>query len=443
MRLPLLLAAGAAAALVLAYPALAKAPEIGVAKPVLQTEVLTEDDLDSDADDPAVWIAPGDRDDSLVVTAVKNGGIRVYDLKGKRVQWVKPAPDGGRINNVDVVYGLKLADGSKIDAVVASDRGLDVIRVFKIRKDNDDKPLVEITANDGRAFPERPKTNGKGLEPNPLDDQDTVYGLTTWTNRETGDVFVIGTQRGQPRVGVFKLIPRDGGKVEAVYAYDYRTPITHKGQNLREENEDNPLKDWSPQFEGLAVDQRNGVLYAGQEDVGVWRAPLAKGAGEKLELVYETRGSKKSSFFNPDSVISRDVEGLCIFYGEDDTGYLLASSQGNAHGETPTPDAPYDDSFAVFKLKGEDMPSLIGSFRIGKAKKIDAVQESDGAEVISFGLPGFEKGLFITQDGYAGDILSGEPAQTNFKFVPWERIAETFSPKLTIAPKAYNPRTGE
>jgi hypothetical protein len=33
-----------------------------------------------------------------------------------------------------------------------------------------------------------------------------------------------------------------------------------------------------PQLEGVAVDQRTGVLYATQEDVGLWRIPLPLGA---------------------------------------------------------------------------------------------------------------------------------------------------------------------
>lgn len=421
----------------------AQAPDIGVVRPAFETRTLRGNVDDSDADDPSVWIAPGDTAESLVITAVKNGGMRVYDLGAKLVQSIPPAPDGGRINNVDVAYGLELADGRKIDVAVASDRGLDVIRVFRIDR-GAEAPLTEITAaRSGRAFPERPRKNGKGLEDNPLDDQNTVYGLTTATDPESGAVYAIGTQRGEARIGVFRLTPRKGGTVEAVYFRDYRFPVVHKGQDLREENEDDPRKDWSPQFEGLAVDRRNGVLYAGQEDVGIWRISLKARASFDPELVYETRGSTESSFNNPDSVISRDVEGLCVYYGEDGQSYLIASSQGGAHGDQPAPDAPYDDSFAVFSLKSAAKPSLVGSFRVGGTDKIDAVQESDGAEVVSFGLPGFEKGLFITQDGYDGDELDGEPEKSNFKFVRWEDIAKSFRPRLAITPRAYDPRTGQ
>lgn len=436
-----LAAAAVSSAALVPSAAWAQAPDINVVRPTFETKTLRGNVDDADGDDPAVWIAPGDRGESLVVTAVKNGGIRVYDLGAKLVQSIPPAPDGGRINNVDVVYWLAFADGSKVDVAVASDRGLDVIRIFRIERGGD-APLTEITAADaGRAFPERPRKSGLGLEPNPLDDQNTVYGLTTWNNRDAGEVLVIGTQRGEPRVGVFRLEPRAGGKVAAVYQRDFRVPVVHDGQNLRQESDD-PLRDWSPQFEGLAVDQRNGILYAGQEDVGIWRLPLKAGADAEPRLIYATRGSTESSFNNASSVIARDVEGLCIFYGEDGKGYLIASSQGGAHGDAPAPDAPYDDTFAVFVLSGAERPSLVGSFRVARKGDIDAVQESDGAEVISFGLPGFEKGLFITQDGYDGDRLSGEPPLTNFKFVAWEDIARSFTPRLTIAPRAYNPRTG-
>ena len=246
------------------------------------------------------------------------------------------------------------------------------------------------------------------------------------------------TQRGEPRLGRFRLRARADGKVAVVFVHDWLFPDTHDGRDLRAESEDDPLRDWSPQFEGLTVDQRSGILYAGQEDVGIWRVDLTTGKADAKPF-YETRGSQLSSFHESKSVISRDVEGLCIYYGPGRSGYLLASSQGNAHGDAPTPDAPWDDSFAVFELHS-GTPKPLGSFRVRPSKPIDAVQESDGAEVLSTGLPGFAQGLFITQDGYNDDFLSGDPEASNFKYVPWQRIARSFDPPLLIAPGAWNPR---
>lgn len=416
-------------------PAFAADWAVADVTPVLQTKALTEADMDADADDPAIYLG-ADVEKSFVVTAVKNAGIRVYSLKGEVMQVVEPHPDGGRINNVDLVYGFKLGDGSTADIVVGSDRGLDIIRVWKIDP-SAAEPLTEITAADApRAFPKRPDHSTGVDADNPVDDQATVYGLAAYKD-EAGMVWIVGTQRQEPVVGVYTLEAHADGTVAAKFDHDFRVPAEHKGQNLYEENDD-PLKDWSPQFEGSVIDCTNGTVYAGEEDVGIWAVPVT---GGEPKLVYETRGSSASSFNNPESVVSRDLEGLTIYYGAEGTKYLLVSSQGGAHGDAPAVDAPYDDSFATFDITG-DTPKLLGSFRVSAAGDMDAVQESDGADVLSTALPGYPNGLFVTQDGYAGDLnnLDGETASTNFKFVDWGKIAASFDPPLAVVPDAYDPR---
>lgn len=424
-------------------PALAQEAAIGVVAPTLETANLPDNDYDSDADDPAFWVHPSDLAKTLVLASAKNGGIRVYDLKGSTVQTIDPAPDGGRINNIDVAYGLALADGSTIDVAVASDRGLDIIRVFRIDGDGA-TPLTDITdLSVGRAFPLRPDpAEGADID-NPLDDQHTVYGMGLWANPADGVLYAVGTQRTDTRVGLFALTANPDGTVKSTFVRDFRAPDIHAGQDLRIENDDDPLMDWNPQFEGVVVDQRTGVLYAGEEMVGIWRIDLTTGEMGDGPF-YETRGSTASSFNNPDSVIARDVEGLTIYYGAGETAYLIASSQGSAHGDDAHPDAPWDDTFVVFDISTGAEPKLIGSFRVGanEAAGIDAVQESDGADVIPLSLPGWPNGLFVTQDGYNDDLdgLSGEPEASNFKFVDWALIANSFTPPLAIAPEVGNPR---
>lgn len=428
----LLLSAGLSAA------AFAADTIVNPVAPRLQTRVLTAEDHKADADDPAVWVNPADPAASLIVTAVKNGGMRVYSLGAALLQTLDPMQKGARINNVDIVYDVPLADGTKADLVIASDRGLDIIRIFRIAPGTD-TPLTEITdLTATRAFPSRRTQDGTATEENPLDDQNTVYGLAAYKDAATGKVWVAGTQRHQPVVGFFTLEPRPDGKMAAVFDHAFSVATEHKGQSLLQEDESDPRKDWSPQFEGVVFDRTDGRLYAGQEDVGLWRiAALDKAASP--ELLYETRGSSESPFNNPASLIARDVEGLTIYYG-DGVKYLLASSQGSAHGKNPSADAPFDDSFVVFAMNGGLSP--LGSFRVVAEGAIDAVQESDGADVTSFGLPGFESGLFITQDGYAGDLnaLDGKEPATNFKFVDWRAIAESFTPPLAITPSAFDPR---
>lgn len=413
--------------------------EVAVVTPTLETANLGEENGDADADDPAFWVDPADAAKSLVITAVKNGGIRVYDLQGAEVQVIdRVTTDAGkgRINNIDVIYGLALSDGSTVDVAVASDRGLDILRVYRIES-GAAAPLTEITdLSVGRAFPTRPDAAGGADQDNPLDDQMTIYGITGWKSAD-GKGWVVGTQRTNPRLGVFALEPVAGGKVAARLVRDLRVPFTFLGQDLTVENEDDPALDWSPQFEGLAVDKGTGTVYAGQEDVGIWAIDPVAGTISDAPL-YTTRGSAKSRFSVPDSLISRDVEGLTVYYGQNDR-YLLVSSQGGAHGDVPAPDAPYDNSFVVFRI-GNGLEPL-GAFSLGAGGTIDAVQESDGADVIATALPGWPNGLFVSQDGYNDDLngLDGETAATNFKFVDWAAIASQFSPALEIN-RGFDPR---
>jgi 3-phytase len=77
-------------------------------RPTLETPGLPDNAFESDADDPAIWVHPTKPRRSLVVTAVKDGGMRVYDLAGDLVQTIDPVVTDageGRINNVDVAYG--------------------------------------------------------------------------------------------------------------------------------------------------------------------------------------------------------------------------------------------------------------------------------------------------------------------------------------------------
>ena len=426
------------AGVIVAMPLVATS-EVAQVPPTLETPNLGEAEGDADADDPAYWVNPADAAKTLVITAVKNGGMRVYDLAGAQVQQLdRVVTDAGegRINNVDVVYGLTMADGSVIDVVVASDRGLDILRVFKIDAAAA-MPLTEITdLSVGRAFPMRPDVAGGADAENPLDDQMTIYGITGWKAAD-GTVMVAGTQRTNPRLGIFTLTPNADGTVAAKMARDVRVPFAFMDQDLTVENEDDPLLDWNPQFEGLVADKVSGVLYAGQEDVGIWQIDPVAGTAGAAPLV-TTRGSAKSTFTKLDSVIARDVEGLAVYYGQT-ARYLLASSQGGAHGEVRAPDAPFDDSFVVFRI--DNGFTLLGSFTVGASGTMDAVQESDGADVIATALPGFPNGLFVTQDGYNDDLngLDGETSASNFKYVDWAAIANSFEPALEINP-GYDPR---
>jgi 3-phytase len=359
-------------------------------------------DAVGDADDPAVWLHPTDASKSLVITAIKNGGGRVYDLGAAQMQALDPFPvssGNSRINNVDVQYGFRLADGSRVDIAVGTDRGQDVFRVWKIDAAASANPLVYIgSANPTRAFVDKP--NGS---PNPVSAQNTAYGMALWRDVAADRTYVLATQRSQARVAQFELVSQADGTVDTKWVRDWSfESIAVGGSNV-------PLA--GKQFEGMVVDQQTGMLYAGQEDVGIWRVNLKTGAADASPFVL-------SKTYDAGSPLQADIEGLTIYYGGHGSGYLMASSQG-------------DNSFAVFDRQGTN--AFIGSFAVAEAGGIDSVQESDGADVTPVALPGFAQGLFITQDGD-----NQAEGGTNFKYVSWGAVAGELN--LQVDTLSYDPR---
>ena len=216
--------------------------------PLLVAPVLTTSPLYNyedapatpDADDPAIWINQDDRRRSLVIGTAKDAGLLVYDLAGQLIQAIRPpnpphvseddpsTPSGvnnaadlpcfdsasgetfGRFNNVDIAYGVALEKGKRarhVDVAVVSDRGCDRVRLYRIDPSDPDGPLIDITAPDvPRVFPTRydqpsPLQGGgvEGWRDNPVDDQNTVYGLTIAQVDHVHDVFVTERERGLVR----------------------------------------------------------------------------------------------------------------------------------------------------------------------------------------------------------------------------------------------------
>jgi len=79
------------------------------------------------ADDAAIWLHPSDPSLSTVLGTDKKGGLAVYDLAGRLLQYLEM----GRLNNVDLRYNFPLGD-EHIDIAVASNRRGDTLAVFRI-----------------------------------------------------------------------------------------------------------------------------------------------------------------------------------------------------------------------------------------------------------------------------------------------------------------------
>ncbi len=357
----------------------------------------------ADADDPAIYVNATDSSKSLVLTSVKNGGLRIYDLAGNLLQTINPSNPDIRYNNVDLQYGFTLG-GQKVDIAVASDRNNDKLAIFKINPNSANGNYLEnITdSNAATIFQSVPFAAPYSASTR------SSYGLALYRSPVTNDYYVFTSRRQTGDIAQLKLVDKGNGKIgyEVVRSFTIPSPTTAGA---------------SAQTEGMVADQETGFLYIGQEDVGIWKFDAEPNGGSTGKLIEKVKAEGGKNLTN-------DVEGLTIYYGKNGTGYLLASSQG-------------DNTFAAYTREGNN--DFLGRFGVGNNGGIDSVQESDGADVINLPLgPNFPYGVFITQDG-ANDpatIVSGENISSNFKLVPWENIANALPNPLKIDTTSYDPR---
>jgi 3-phytase len=141
------------------------------------------------------------------------------------------------------------------------------------------------------------------------------------------------------------------------------------------------------QPEGMVFDDVTGQLYVGEEDGGVWRfAP--DGAATLVARV-------------GDPCLPRDdVEGMAIHNGA--PRHLVVSAQGI-------------DRAAIYEITADGLvcKGLVGV----AAGAIDGVTETDGLDVTSVTLPGYEAGLLVMMDD------QNEGFTSNFKLMSWAEIA--------------------
>lgn len=425
-RSSVLALAATMAALAATAPARAHAPrELPALTPRAETQPLYDDAAggNADADDPAIWRNAADPGRSLVVATAKEGGLRVYDLDARQVQTV-PAPAGpapgaapGRFNNVDLVHGLKLSTG-RADLAVTSDRGTDRLRFYRIDPGRPGGPLADVT--DPAAAP---VFSGDQDEVN---EQRTAYGLATWTDRTTGRSYALVSRRERTSIALLEILPGRSGTVgyRKIRTLDlpssFRLPDGSSWTPCAEPGE-------LPQVEGMVVDPADGTLYAGQEDVGIWRlrADLT-GAPTLVDKVreygvpgtYDEETDECAAGADPGfggKRLAADVEGLTLITEPDGDGYVLASSQG-------------DDTFVAYDRERGDDNEYEGGFRVTAASAtLDGSQECDGAAALNAPLgAAYPHGLLVVQDGDEAPRASGREA-TGFKFVRLDDVMDALA----------------
>ncbi|MFB9687764.1 phytase [Amycolatopsis plumensis] len=365
--------------------------------PVLQTRAFVDDDgaspANADADDPAIWVHPGDPDRSVVLGTLKEGGLAAFDLGARTLQLV-PAGPGGRFNNVDVVG----------DLAVVSDRGRDRVRVYRI-----DPAGAAAGAHVLRDVTDPAAAPVFSASESEVDEQRTAYGLAAGRDPRTGVRWVAVTRRHETRVALLRLVDRPDGTVGTapIATVDlpsrFRLPDGSSWSPCEEPGE-------RPQLEGSVFDGR--VLYTAQEDVGIWRIPLTSTGFGRPELIDRVRSFGVPSRWDaaseecvPDGAdpgfggrwLTADAEGLAVA-----NGTLFASSQG-------------DSRFVVYGKHVRDL-------RIVAGRGTDSVEHSDGSAISTASLGRrFPHGLLVVHDGERRPA-AGDLPTTGFAFVRLEDV---------------------
>ena len=232
--------------------------------PLAQTEPVPR--MGDVADDPAIWVHPGDKAGTLVLGTNKKQGLMVYDLQGKLKQFL----DTGRLNNVDLRQGVMI-NGRAHDLAVASQRDDNTVVLFGISAEGQVGELARIAT---------------GFQ--------DIYGICLF----------------QPRAGGLEVIVNDKSGAFKQYGIGH-DGASWSGKLLRSFK-------LASQPEGCVADDARERLFVGEEKRGVWTlsARSDQTAAPKLVL-----GVGKH--------LHADVEGVAIYHGGK-TPYLIVSSQGDS-----------------------------------------------------------------------------------------------------------------
>jgi 3-phytase len=307
-----------------------------ITQPKIAASVIT-DTVSYDTDDPAIWIHPSDPSKSLVIGTDKDslGALYVFNLEGKIVDsLVRKGIQ--RPNNVDVGYGLTLADGSKVDFAVTGERLTSKLRFFSL--------------------PDMKEFNPGGLEifqgeigPDFRD----LMGVALYKSPNTGKQYVIAG--------------RKNGPTDGTYLWQYEITTAADGLRLELVRKFGQYSG-KKEIEAIAVDAALGYIYYSDEGVGVRKYAAEPDMENKELALFATEG------------FSDDHEGISIYELDDSTGYLLVSDQ-------------QANLFHVFPREGSPENPHAHSLI---TKVLLSTNQSDGSEVSSrsFG-PKFPNGIFI------------------------------------------------
>ena len=288
---------------------------------------------------------------SLIIGTNKRAGLSVYNLRGEEIHFAKV----GHPNNVDLRSNYSMNNGKQVVLVGSSERLKNELLIHELNPETGELTLL----SGGRFAIDIPE----------------IYGFCMY-QKPSGDTYAI--------------VNNKAGQIQQWLIQPYKdAEIT--GKLVR-------TLSVATQPEGMVADDEHGYLYVGEEGRGIWRFSADPSSDAAPFFI------PMSGVGNPNIIF--DLEGLTIYKSNEQTGYLIASSQGN-------------NTYAIFDRLPPNQYK--GSFRIA-SNVIDGTEETDGIAAHSgnFG-PQFPGGIFVAQDGKNKE--KGKRIAQNFKIVAWERIA--------------------
>jgi 3-phytase len=309
------------------------APTFPTVRPAVETGPMAH--AGDAADDPAIWHNSANPAASLVIGTDKKGGLHVYDMGGRSLQYL---PDG-KMNNVDLRDGFRLG-GESITLVTASDRTRKAVAIYRL--DGANARLVSIA---------------DGLQPSGLSDP---YGLCMYRSSSSGRYYVFVSDP-DGLVRQWELVATGSGKVRLKQVRDLK---------------------FGSQTEGCVADDSTSTLYVAEEDIALWRVtaePVRNAVPRAIDRVDS----------NPR--IKDDLEGAGIYDLGGGRGYIIVSSQGNDSYAVYRRDGDqaYLGSFAIIAdpAKGIDGVSEtdgldVSSANLGPGFEHGALVAQDGRNVL-------------------------------------------------------------
>lgn len=308
------------------------------APPTVAAAAETTPTAQDGANGVAIWVHPQDGARSLILGAGGTGGLEVYGLDGALRQRI----DDIEASHVTVRYGFELA-GGKVPLVLAYDPMRAQIFPFTVDAEN---RLTRLAGT-------------------PVQSDDDLVGLCSFTSPVTGRVYALGmTDGGQ------MLQWEYFGKGEAVEGRLVRSVPVGKGA------------------EYCVVDESTGTIYYGDEALGLMALPAGVETDPARSVI---------DMAAPRGGIAEEVKGIALAQGADGKPVVVVTDASA-------------ERFAVYGPEGE----RIGRFQVGAGGAVDAVGESEGLALATVPMgEAYPEGILVIAD------QDNDGEHSNFKIVGW------------------------